>query len=157
MNYYKVNAKVAEYLNLTAERNMTKDGNYILWVADINRFGSLVNISGILEDIGGVALSSADVVKELRGEMSTKLPEPKDARFVVKSAVSANDNVNSGNHTDNTANEEAVGEENTVEEIPVDTEGMSIEEGSDNIEDHQTEEPTQTASEEVTKENTKEG
>ena len=156
MNYYKVNARVAEYLNLTAERNMTKDGNYILWVADINRFGSLVNISGILEDIGGVALSSADVVKELRGEMSTKLPEPKDARFVVKSAVSASDNDNAGGHTDNTANEEAVGEGNTAEKIPVDTEDMSVEEGSENTEDHQTEEPAQVASEEVTEENIKE-
>lgn len=156
MNYYKVNAKVAEYLNLTAERNMTKDGNYILWVADINRFGSLVNISGILEDIGGVALSSADVVKELRGEMSTKLPVPKDARFIVKSAVSASDNDNAGGHTDNTANEEAVGEGNTAEETPVDTEDMSVEEGSENTEDHQTEEPTQAASEEVTEENIKE-
>lgn len=156
MNYYKVNAKVAEYLNLTAERNMTKDGNYILWVADINRFGSLVNISGILEDIGGVALSSADVVKELRGEMSAKLPVPKDARFVVKSAVSASDNDNAGGHTDNTANEEAVGEGNTAEEIPVDTEDMSVEEGSENTEDHQTEEPTQAASEEVAEENIKE-
>ena len=157
MNYYKVNAKVAEYLNLTAERNMTKDGNYILWVADINRFGSLVNISGILEDIGGVVLSSADVVKELRGEMSTKLPEPKDARFVVKSAVSASDNEGTGGHTDNTANEEADSEENTAEEIPVDTEGMSVEEGSDNTETHQTEEPTQATSEEVTEQNIKEG
>ena len=156
MNYYKVNAKVAEYLNLTAERNMTKDGNYILWVADINRFGSLLNISGILEDIGGVALSSADVVKELRGEISTKLPEPKDARFIVKSAVSASDNDNAGGHTDNTANEEAAGEGNTAEEIPVDTEDMSVEEGSENTEDHQTEEPTQAASEEVTEENIKE-
>ena len=156
MNYYKVNAKVAEYLNLTAERNMTKDGNYILWVADINRFGSLVNISGILEDIGGVALSSADVVKELRGEMSTKLPVPKDARFVVKSAVSASDNDNAGGHTDNTANEEAASEGNTAEEIPVDTEDMSVEEGSENTEDHQTEEPTQAVSEEVTEENIKE-
>ena len=150
MNYYKVNARVAEYLNLTAERNMTKDGNYILWVADINRFGSLVNISGILEDIGGVALSSADVVKELRGEMSTKLPVPKDARFVVKSAVSASDNDNAGGHTDNTANEEAVGEGDTAEEISVDTEDMSVEEGSENTEAQQTEEPTQAASEEVT-------
>lgn len=157
MNYYKVNAKVAEYLNLTAERNMTKDGNYILWVADINRFGSLVNISGILEDIGGVALSSADVVKELRGEMSTKLPVPKDARFVVKSAVSASDNDNAGGHTDNTANEEAVGEGNTAEEIPVDTESVSVEEGSENTEGHQTEEPAQVASEEVIEENIKEG
>ena len=157
MNYYKVNAKVAEYLNLTAERNMTKDGNYILWVADINRFGSLANISGILEDIGGVALSSADVVKELRGEMSTKLPEPKGARFVVKSAVSASDNEGTGGHTDNTTNEEAAGEENAAKEIPVDTESVSVEEGSDNTEDHQTEEPAQVASEEVTKENIKEG
>ena len=157
MNYYKVNAKVAEYLNLTAERNMTKDGNYVLWVADINRFGSLANISGILEDIGGVALSSADVVKELRGEMSTKLPEPKDARFVVKSAVSASDNEGTGGHTDNTANEEAAGEENTAEEIPVDTVSLSVEEGSENTEDHQTEEPVQVASEEVTEQNIKEG
>ena len=157
MNYYKVNAKVAEYLNLTAERNMTKDGNYILWVADINRFGSLVNISDILEDIGGVALSSADVVKELRGEMSTKLPVPKDARFVVKSAVSASDNDNAGGHTDNTANGEAASEENTAEEIPVDTESVSVEESSENTEDHQTEEPAQVASEEVTEENIKEG
>lgn len=156
MNYYKVNAKVAEYLNLTAERNMTKDGNYILWVADINRFGSLVNISGILENIGGVALSSADVVKELRGEMSTKLPEPKDIRFVVKSAVSASENDNAGGHTDNTANEEAVGEGNTAEKILVDTEDMSVEESSDNTEAQQTEEPTQAASEEVTEENIKE-
>ena len=157
MNYYKVNAKVAEYLNLTAERNMTKDGNYILWVADINRFGSLVNISGILEDIGGVALSSADVVKELRGEMSTKLPVPKDERFVVKSAVSANDNDNAGGHTDNTANEEADSEENTAEEITVDTEGMSVGESSENIEPQQEEEPAQVASEEVTEQNIKEG
>ena len=157
MNYYKVNARVAEYLNLTAERNMTKDGNYILWVADINRFGSLANISGILEDIGGVALSSADVVKELRGEMSTKLPEPKDARFIVKSAVSASDNNNTGGHTDNTANEEAASEENTAEEIPVDTESVSVEEGSENAEEHQTEEPAQVASEEVTEQNIKEG
>ena len=157
MNYYKVNARVAEYLNLTTERNMTKDGNYILWVADINRFGSLVNISGILEDIGGVALSSADVVKELRGEMSTKLPEPKDARFVVKFALSASDNEGAGGNTDNTANEEAASEENTAEEIPVDTEGVSVEEGSENTEDHQTEEPAQVASEEVTEENIKEG
>ena len=157
MNYYKVNAKVAEYLNLTAERNMTKDGNYILWVADINRFGSLVNISGILEDIGGVALSSADVVKELRGEMSTKLPVPKDARFVVKSAVSASDNEGTGGHTDNTANKEAASEGTTAEEIPVDTESVSVEEGSENTEDHQIEEPAQVASEEVTEENIKEG
>ena len=157
MNYYKVNARVAEYLNLTAERNMTKDGNYILWVADINRFGSLANISGILEDIGGVVLSSADVVKELRGEMSTKLPEPKDARFVVKSAVSASDNDNASGHTDNTANEEAASEGNTAEEIPVDTESLSAEEGSENTEDHQTEEPAQVASEEVTEQNIKEG
>ena len=157
MNYYKVNAKVAEYLNLTAERNTTKDGNYILWVADINRFGSLVNISGILEDIGGVALSSADVVKELRGEMSTKLPEPKDARFVIKSSVSASGNEDAGGHTDNTANEEAASEGNTAEEIPVDTEGMSVEESSDNTEDHQTEETAQVTSEEVTEENIKEG
>ncbi len=151
MNYYKVNAKVAEYLNLTAERNMTKDGNYILWVADINRFGSLVNISGILEDIGGVALSSADVVKELRGEMSTKLPEPKDARFVIKSATSFNGNGNSSEQIVDAATEETSTEVNDVN-----TENAEVEKSSDNTEAQQTEEPTQDASEEVTEENIKE-
>ena len=151
MNYYKVNAKVAEYLNLTAERNMTKDGNYILWVADINRFGSLVNISGILEDIGGVALSSADVVKELRGEMSTKLPEPKDARFVIKSATSLNGNGNSSEQIVDVATEEtATGADD------VNTENAEFWESSDNTETQQIEEPTQATSEEVTEENIKE-
>ena len=151
MNYYKVNAKVAEYLNLTAERNMTKDGNYILWVADINRFGSLVNISGILEDIGGVALSSADVVKELRGEMSTKLPEPKDARFVIKSATSFNGNGNSSEQIVDAATEETSTEVNDVN-----TENAEVEKSSDNTETQQTEEPTQVVSKEVTEENIKE-
>ena len=152
MNYYKVNAKVAEYLNLTAERNMTKDGNYILWVADINRFGSLVNISGILEDIGGVALSSADVVKELRGEMSTKLPEPKDARFVIKSATSFNGNGDSSEQIVDAATEE------TATEVgDVNTENAEVGESSDNTETQQTEEPAQVASEEVTEQNIKEG
>lgn len=150
MNYYKVNAKVAEYLNLTAERNMTKDGNYILWVADINRFGSLVNISGILEDIGGVALSSADVVKELRGEMSTKLPEPKDARFVIKSATSFNGNGNSSEQIVDAATEETATEETATEVNDANTENAEVEESSDNTEAQQTEEPTQAASEEVT-------
>ena len=151
MNYYKVNARVAEYLNLTAERNMTKDGNYILWVADINRFGSLANISGILEDIGGVALSSADVVKELRGEMSTKLPEPKDARFVIKSATSFNGNGNSSEQIVDAATEQTSTEVNDVN-----TENAEVEESSDNTEAQQTEEPIQAASEEVTEENIKE-
>lgn len=152
MSYYKVNAKVAEYLNLTAERNMTKDGNYILWVADINRFGSLVNISGILEDIGGVALNSADVVKELRGEMSTKLPEPKDARFIIKSATALNGNGNSSEQIVDAATEETA-----TEVDDVNTENAEVGESSGNTETHQTEEPTQATSEEVTKENTKEG
>ena len=151
MNYYKVNAKVAEYLNLTAERNMTKDGNYILWVADINRFGSLVNISGILEDIGGVALSSADVVKELRGEISTKLPVPKEGRFVIKPAPSFNGNGNSSEQIVDAATEETSTEVNDVN-----TENAEVEESSDNTEAQQTEEPTQAASEEVTEENIKE-
>lgn len=157
MNYYKVNAKVAEYLNLTAERNMTKDGNYILWVADINRFGSLVNISGILEDIGGVALNSADVVKELRGEMSTKLPEPKDARFIIKSATSFNDNGNSSEQIVDAATGETATEETATEVDDVNTENAEVGEGSDNTETQQTEEPTQDTSKEVTEENIKEG
>ena len=87
MNYYKANKKVAEYLNLTNERNETKDKNYILWVADINRFGSLGDIDKILSDIGAVALSPVDARKELTGEVCTPLPTPADERFVIGTAT----------------------------------------------------------------------
>lgn len=92
MNYYKANKKVAEYLNLTNERNETKDKNYILWVADINRFGSLGDIDKILSDIGAVALSPVDARKELTGEVCTPMPVPADERFVIGAAVVEKDN-----------------------------------------------------------------
>ena len=40
-NYFKVNKKVAEYLNLKNERNKSKDGNYILWQSDMKRLGAI--------------------------------------------------------------------------------------------------------------------
>ena len=39
--YIKVNPLVADYLNLRNDRNTVKDGNYLLWQADMLRFGPL--------------------------------------------------------------------------------------------------------------------
>ena len=83
--------------------------------------------------------------------MSTKLPEPKDARFVIKSTTSLNGNGNSSEQIVDVATEEtATGVDD------VNTENAEVWESSDNTETQQTEEPTQAASEEVTEENIKE-
>ena len=83
--------------------------------------------------------------------MSTKLPEPKDARFVIKSATSLNGNGNSSEQIVDAATEEtATGVDDA------NTENAEVWESSDNTETQQTEEPTQAASEEVTEENIKE-
>ena len=117
MNYYKANKKVAEYLNLTNERNETKDKNYILWVADINRFGSLGDIDKILSDIGAVALSPVDARKELTGEVCTPMPVPADERFVIGTAVVEKDT--------------AVEDNTTSETLPDNTEGVTTTDGNE--------------------------
>lgn len=83
MNYYKVNRLVAEELNLTTERNRTKDGAYILWYADINRLGSMADIGGIMRRIGGLVLSPNEARNELYGVKNTPLPVAEDERYIL--------------------------------------------------------------------------
>lgn len=119
--YYKANKKVAEYLQLTAERNETRDGNYILWVADINRFGSLANIDEILANIGAVAIHPKDVRNELLGITNTPLPTPLDEKFVIGTVKIAADENTEGlgmSNTDNTDNTQAVVSESEAESVP---------------------------------------
>ena len=118
--YYKANKKVAEYLQLTAERNETRDGNYILWVADINRFGSLANIDEILANIGAVAIHPKDVRNELLGITNTPLPTPLDEKFVIGTVKIAADENTEGlgmSNTDNTDNTQAVVSESEAESV----------------------------------------
>lgn len=116
--YYKANKKVAEYLQLTAERNETRDGNYILWVADINRFGSLANIDEILANIGAVAIHPKDVRNELLGVTNTPLPTPLVEKFVIGTVKIAADENTEGLGVSNTDNTQAEVSESEAESVP---------------------------------------
>lgn len=82
--YIKANPKVAEYLRLERDRNKVKDGNYLLWQADILPFGRLTELPQILEQIGGIALQAHEARQEQDGTVCRELPTATDSRFVVE-------------------------------------------------------------------------
>lgn len=81
--YIKVNPKVAQYLHLESDRNRVKDGNYLLWQADILPFGRLTELPGILERIGGIALLAGEARQEQDGTVIHELPEATDEAFKI--------------------------------------------------------------------------
>ena len=88
--YIKVNLKVAQHLNLTNSRNQLKDGNYLLWQADMLAFGRLCELPQILEQIGGIALLAYQAREEQDGTVLRDLPTATDVRFIIeKPAVDA--------------------------------------------------------------------
>lgn len=86
--YIKANPKVAQYLHLENDRNQVKDGNYMLWQADMLAFGRLTELPQILEQIGGIALAAHEARQEQDGIVNRELPTATDDRFVVKTAES---------------------------------------------------------------------
>jgi hypothetical protein len=85
--YIKANKKVAEFLGLTVERNQLPDGNYLLWQADMLKFGPLTRLSATLEEIGGVALTSNEARREQDGDTAVELPAATDERFYIAPPV----------------------------------------------------------------------
>lgn len=85
--YIKANPKVAAFLGLTRDRNTVKDGNYLLWQADMLAFGPLTELSETLTQIGGLALLAHEAREEQDGTVSRPLPVATDPRFVVDSAA----------------------------------------------------------------------
>lgn len=81
--YIKANPKVAKFLHLDTIRNAVKDGNYLLWVMDIQQFGSLANMQGILQQIGAISLTGEEARQEQDGTVTRKLPVATDKRFVL--------------------------------------------------------------------------
>lgn len=81
VRYIKVNPKVAQYLHLESDRNRVKDGNYLLWQADILPFGRLTELPEILERIGGIALLAGEARQEQDGTVIHELPEATDEAF----------------------------------------------------------------------------
>lgn len=82
--YIKANSKVAQYLHLENDRNQVKDGNYLLWQADMLAFGRLTELPQILEQIGGIALAAHEARQEQDGIVNRELPTATDDRFVVE-------------------------------------------------------------------------
>ena len=85
--YIKVNPLVADYLNLCNDRNTVKDGNYLLWQADMLRFGPLTQLTETLKQIGGLALMPHEAKEEQDGTVTRKLPTPLDKRFIMDGDV----------------------------------------------------------------------
>lgn len=64
--YIKVTKQVADKLNLTAERNLTADGNVLLWQADVAKFpGDTVFDRATV--MGGVCLTPQQAKAEIEG------------------------------------------------------------------------------------------
>lgn len=85
--YIKVNPKVAAFLHLENDRNMVKDGNYLLWQGDMLAFGPLTQLSITLAQIGGIALLAHEAREEQEGTTSRELPIATNERFIVSEAA----------------------------------------------------------------------
>ena len=80
-NYFKVNKKVAEYLDLKDERNKSNDGNYILWQSDMKRLGA---IEYAVQITGAAVLTPREARMEFYGELCKPLGTPIDERFIIE-------------------------------------------------------------------------
>ncbi len=82
--YIKANPKVAQYLRLENDRNKVKDGNFLLWQADMLEFGRLTELPQILEQIGAISLQAHEAREEQDGTICRELPTATDPRFIVE-------------------------------------------------------------------------
>ena len=147
--YIKANPKVAQFLRVENDRNQVKDGNYLLWQADILPLGRLTDLPQILEQIGGIALMAHEARQEQDGTVVRELPTATDPRFVVeKDETPAEDEANNTEvaeepaeqPTDGAAESEESGE---ATEQPTDGAAESEESGE------ATEEPAEPAGDET--------
>lgn len=114
--YIKVNHKVAQFLRVENDRNQVKDGNYLLWQADILPFGRLTDLPQILEQIGGIALMAHEARQEQDGTVLRELPTATDPRFVVeKEKTTAEDETKNNEVAENPAEHPTDGEAESEE------------------------------------------
>lgn len=113
-HYIKVNPKVAKFLHLENDRNTVKDGNYLLWQADMLAFGPLTQLGETIAMIGAIVLLPHEAREEQEGTVVRELPQPTDTRFVMV-GEDENMEVESENHTSaDTAMEDNTGKEDEV-------------------------------------------
>ena len=101
--YIKANPKVAAFLALTRDRNTVKDGNYLLWQADMLAFGPLTQLQETLTQIGGLALLAHEAREEQDGTVTRPLPTPTDPRFIIDAAAQVETPENDATGDDNAA------------------------------------------------------
>lgn len=111
-NYFKVNEKVAEYLDLKDERNKSKDGNYILWQSDMKRLGT---IEYAVQITGAAVLTPREARMEFYGELCKPLGTPLDERFIIETDEKSE-------NAENPNGENVSGEVETSAEASSDTE-----------------------------------
>ena len=130
--YIKANPKVAQFLRVENDRNRVKDGNYLLWQADILPLGRLTELPQILEKIGGIVLMAHEARQEQDGTVVRELPTATDPRFVVEKDKT-------------TAEDEAKNTEVAEEQTEQPTDGSAESEKSSEA----TEEPTESSMDET--------
>ena len=111
-NYFKVNEKVAEYLDLKDERNKSNDGNYILWLSDMKRLGA---IEYAVQITGAAVLTPREAKMEFYGESCKPLGTPLDERFIILTDEKSE-------NAENPNGENVSGEVETAAEASSDTE-----------------------------------
>ena len=140
--YIKANPKVAAFLGLTRDRNTVKDGNYLLWQADMLAFGPLTQLQETLTQIGGLALLAHEAREEQDGTVTRPLPTPTDPRFIIDAVAQEETPENDATGDDNAAQveEPAQQDESPAEaaEAPASEETDGDPEQGD---DNQTDEP----------------
>lgn len=82
--YIKANHLVAEFLKLDNVRLKLRDGNYMLWQADMLAFGPLTELKATSESIGAIMLMPHEARQEQDGTTCRTLPPATDARFFIE-------------------------------------------------------------------------
>lgn len=140
--YIKANPKVAAFLGLTRDRNTVKDGNYLLWQADMLAFGPLTQLQETLTQIGGLALLAHEAREEQDGTVTRPLPTPTDPRFIIDAAAQEETPENDATGDDNAAQVE---EPTQQDESPAEAAEAPASEETDGDpeqgDDNQTDEP----------------
>lgn len=103
--YIKANPKVTKYLGVENDRTKSADGNYLLWQADMQRFGRLTELPKTMKKIGGILLRPIEAREEQDGITSRPLPIAEDERFREDYSESDNEQATEA-EDDNNLNEE---------------------------------------------------
>lgn len=126
--YIKANPLVAEFLQVENDRNTVKDGNYLLWQADMLKFGPLTQLADTLRQIGGLSLSAHEAREEQDGTVTRPLPVATDPRFIIEPVTVPEENETGADSSEN----EPVGDESFEPDATLEEDAEGVETGEEN-------------------------